>query len=252
MIILRIFTLASILACLAACAAHVDGLKVDESFSYPAIIGNRMAIAGVVSVDGDLGPVLRNRYAGMLLREIRDERKKYPLISSGEVEVKVGAEYTVALDDYRYINAMSAENLQLFRGAGLPARYFVFSRIEGTSIEQSRNDEEITRTDDLGKVIEDYIEVTLTTTRSVTAVFNIFDLVTGASVWSGEVTQRRSNTNDYRIDKDERFEDALISAVVNTLLFGDTGRDYPDPPGFDTVLKSVFYGFAENLPEDES
>ncbi|MEM7294010.1 MAG: hypothetical protein AAF420_11535 [Pseudomonadota bacterium] len=236
---------------LGGCAAHVEGLLVDEQFSHQSVVQGRLAIGGVVSVDGNLTGPLRNRYAGMFLREIRKERSTYPLISAGQVELKVGSEYPIALDDYRYINTLSAHNLGLFRNAVIGARYILFSRIEGTTVQESREDEEIIKQDDLGNIIEEYVQVTLTRTRRVTAVVNIFDLETGASVWSGELSQRRSNNNEYRIDKDERFEGALISAVINTLLFGDTGREYPDPPEFDEVLKAVFHGFAENFPEAE-
>ena len=56
----------------------------------------------------------------------------------------------------------------------------------------------VVKQDDLGNIVEEYVEVTLTNTRRVTAVVNIFDLETGASVWSGEVSQRRSNNNEYQ------------------------------------------------------
>jgi len=243
---------------LTACAAQVEGLRKDDSFTYLAAKEGGLAIGGVTSTLEPLPATERSRYAGVLLRATREERETFRVHPAGEVVAALGERRVDAmLDFYRRHGVLAAEDLARLTPQRLGARYLVLARIERDDVRQEKNESsmDVVEYDDKGNARPTKrVEVTVIhdTIRTVSASFQIYDLASDRSVWSGVITQHatRSNQTSQQFGKDERWSQELLVELVRQLLLDGKGEDpYPKPAAFIDVLGQVFTGFAENLPE---
>jgi len=76
--------------------------------------------------------------------------------------------------------------------------------------------------------------------------FNIYDLRTGAIVWSGTIERDGSRRNEYIDKKESKF---FLIALIDCIL--ESRPEYPEPSSLDVLLRLIFTSFAKNLPKEE-
>jgi len=247
-----------LMALLGGCAAHVSGLQQDASFTYAAVLQGRMAVVGVTELEAPLSAEDTSYYADHLLRDLRDERKHFPLVPAGRVREALGEDdYLPMLDRYRSHGVLAIADLRLLRARLSGVRYAAVARIEGNQVsrDHQESESEVTRYDKerkkeipTGKV---EAEVSFNVQRRISASLTVYDLTSGRAVWNGAVTQSRSRSNRQSqiYDRRDRDEQRLAAALVRRLL-GERGlHNYPSPPATIDVLDAVFHGFGQNMPK---
>lgn len=232
---------------LCACAPRMAGLQHDESFDYNAAVAGGIAVAGVTSTFAEFPPDQQNQLAEIFRRTIIDEREKYRLLSPGVLGQKLGKEYPDVLEQFRASGALGLTELSVLQKSNIPARYLLMTRIEKHSNSQDR--EESAVYNDKGKETNK-AQVSLQSIAEVAAFASIYDLKRGVSVWSGSLTQRKTNENTFETYRGGSLEKMLKDTAVGVLLGNEAaGREYPEEPRFKDVVAKVFRGFAANLPK---
>ena len=72
---------------------------------------------------------------------------------------------------------------------------------------------------------------------------SIYDLRTRILAWSGTIEERVSRSSNYS-GEERNFWEGVVEALL------ELDPDYPAPASLGEVLKSVFDGFAENMPSE--
>lgn len=227
-----------------SCAAHVSGLQHDQSFNYKSVQTGGIAVGGVASIGVDASPSELKYYAELYRREIVEERREFQVAAAGDVAYALGDSYPAMMASFSADGVLNAQQLEQLRQAPLTAEYVIFSRIEDHNIEENRSESPVFDKD--GKEVKNRINVSLNTVASITAFSRIYDRLTGKSVWSGSVTQNKTNENSFESYNGSSFKKALSDAILGDI--GNT-REQPPAPKFTEVLSEVFRGFAENLPK---
>jgi len=236
-----------------SCVTPIEGLEHDPTFTHRAVCSERMIVGGVTSAVSAMSPADRSRYADLLRRQFLALRKAYPISTAGTLSQALGAErYNRLLDDYRVHGQLSADQMRELKAAGVGERYAAFVRVER---DESRSDRDEENGSVYGKAKQDKDRKTivLKTTRECTATLTIYDLVAVKPVWRGAVEQSVSHSDTHTSEEgDEDWEDAVLTAVIGGLFGLSSEKDaeaYPQPASLDEVLRDVFRGFAENMPE---
>jgi hypothetical protein len=135
------------------------------------------------------------------------------------------------------------------------ARFLILCRVESNHVSQDRQQTETKVADSAedekkGEYEHVRIEVTLTTSREISASLLIYDMELQRQVWTGFLEQTKSNSNSRSntIDNDRNWAEQIIGSVLDSMISPDD-MSYPEAPSVDRVLEGIFEGFAENMPE---
>ncbi len=232
---------------LTGCATKVAGLKQSDTFTFPAVVGGKMAIGGVTSATANLDEGKRSSYATLLRNSILEERKEFNVEPVGTVINGTGANYARLMEEYRTTGSLSDQSLGLLREKLPRTRYVAFARLENDDVLNDRS--ETQQTDKKGRPIEGSGKVIAKSERNVTAAIVVYDLKENNAAWTGSVTKSLTNTQQYN-----RLQELGVVQLVKAIKGdGDASMDqkYPFPAAPEThkVLAKVFEGFGENLPK---
>jgi len=243
MMVLMMILVPSLCIILPACQTKVIGLVKDPSFTYEAITAGKMAIGGVTSALGSMSDAERNHYSDVMRMMLLMEQETLIIFPAGIVAHFLGhADYRNMLDEYRNYGRLSDMMKQKLITNFKEAQYIVFARIERDYISKNRID---VMEDEYGKELENKKTI-MEVTRSTDVSFNIYDLRTGAIVWSGTLEGYSSRKNEYIDKKKSKF---FLIALIDCIL--ESRPEYPEPSSLDVLLRLIFTSFAKNLPKEE-
>lgn len=242
---------------LVGCKTQIAHLQKDPSFTYVAMTQHQLVVGGVVSMVDPEQPLLeRVRLGEMLARAFKEERRELRFISTGLLQKKLGSENLAKLqDDYQSTGTIEAMDVEQIRQLIPDARFLILCRIESNHVSQDRRETETKVADSAedekkGEYEHLRVEVTLTTSRGISASLLIYDMEQQRLVWSGFLNQSKSNSNSESniIDDDQHWAEQIIGSFIDSMIDQDD-LTYPEAPSVDRVLEEVFEGFAENMPE---
>ena len=242
---------------LAGCKTQIAHLQQDPSFTYEAMTQHQLVVGGVVSmVDPEQSVLERVRLGEMLSRAFKAERGELQLISSGYLLKKLGSQDLAILQDsYQFTGTVEPSDVEHIRQLIPDARFLILCRIESNHISQDHQKTETPVADSAedekkGEYEHLRVEVTLTTSREVSASLLIYDLELQRQVWSGFLKQTKSNKNSSSntIDNDQNWVEQIVGSMFEAMINQDD-MSYPEAPSVDRVLEGIFEGFAENMPE---
>lgn len=235
-----------LIASLVGCAAHVSGLQHDKSFNYNAVKAGGIAVGGVTSIIDQVSEQELNYFGELYRRQIVEERGEFRVVPVGKIANGLGDDYQPLMEGFRAHGVVDEKSVSQLRQLNLPAQYVIFSRIEDHYVEENNSESPVFDKD--GKEVKNKTNVTLSTVANVTAFTRIYDRQTGKSVWSGSVTQSKTNENSFESYSGSSFKKALADAIIGDIA---ESREQPPEPEFNDVLSQVFRGFAENLPKKD-
>ena len=244
-VVLKSATIVSFLL-FSACATKVIGLQADPSFTYNEVVEKRMAIGGVVHTLSTLNNQERLLYSEIIRSRFAEQRPGYFILSTGVIVDKLGKErYSLMVKEYRTLGMVSERWISTIAEFTDGFGYVVFARIleDAAKSDRTRAD----NYDDEKKLLLGYT-ITAERRRTMTVALEIFSLETKAAVWGGSVTKSASNSRDYKIDT--RDTASTVIDVLGGIMRPEEERyPYPSMPTRTQVLRSIFSGFGENLPE---
>ena len=223
------------LSALAGCARppSVLGLRQDPTFTYQSLDSGRIAVGGVTSIADDAAhsPSARVRSESLLINSLRATHPRLQVASAGAVAAEFGdTAHGELLDRYGRVGELDSASLHEL-SARLPnLRYVVLARIDADVIDSTE-----TVTVDASQKEQ----TELSSRRTMTVGFHVYDMSRRRSVWSGQFTRSKSSENSY--DKPRSLLGMLVTAVLL--------HNYPDAPAQHKVLRPIFDAFAERLPQ---
>ena len=225
---------------LAGCGPKIAGLKVDSSFTAKSLRQGKIAVGGVASALGDLDEGSSITFGNLLRTQIIEKRENLNVTPVGAVANRMGkAEYKNLVDEFGRTGAIGPEGLNRLKDTIQGVRYFVFARIEQDDVIKNRRRE--TQTDRKGKIISRSMRAEVT--RTVSATVAIYDVLSGKTVWSANISANKINQSEFDIATGLM---GLVQAVQGKTE--DEKFPYPDAPTIHSVLEKVFSGVGENLP----
>ena len=233
------------------CGTRVTGLQSDPSFTYQNLSRDGIAIGGVSYLFGRNFPAMQDQMASLLKESIIRERPDIIVQPVYLVPGALGqAEYRRMLADYWATGEVAETWLEQLSGAAGRTQYAVFARIERDDFATSESSGADTNT------------TTYTMSRTVRTSFQVYDLTRRISVWSGSLSKTKSRSTKVREEEEEShgilgdlIEDIVESVVQDALGLTPTPTapsSYPKAPELTELLRSIFEGFAEHLPEPGS
>ncbi len=236
------------------CATQVVGVVKAPDFKGPVLNAGGMAIGGVVDSQAPLGAGTRDIYARTLMSQVQSSCKKLRITPVEQVRAAVGqAQYENLLTYYRQTASIPPQPLKNLAKALEGTRFVVFGRVEQDIVQNSNQQDTnpITKYNKREKkdvTVGETITDTYYTTRHVTATFNVYDLETLTSAWSGTVDNTLSRNNAYsrNVYNRESALDTLAKGVVAGALDGP--RTYPPPAPLQEAMMDIFHGFAKKMP----
>jgi hypothetical protein len=79
---------------------------------------------------------------------------------------------------------------------------------------------------------------------------DIYDLVMGASVWSGSLSDYKSVESTYTKERDNALL-AIVKVATRTDDSMDQKYPYPEAPKNTDLASAIFRGFAKNFPKPD-
>jgi hypothetical protein len=251
--------------CLTGCTTKISGLMSHESFTYPALIQEKIAIVGITSTIKPIKKKEQNAIGKIIYSSFLEKRRDLSLVKAGDVVTAIGAELrSKSLEEYQLTGTIPASILEVLKQNLEGIRYVIFARIDKDDISKF---ESISYRAKDGKEISSYkdgaVEVhKRETTRRETVSLHVFDLVRGIPVWGGSVS--KSDSRHITFDVAPNNHSFKLSALAGEALVGvakimledqldDSSQQSNDYPvvGREAVLKKIFHGFAENLPNEK-
>jgi len=232
-----------------SCGSKVQGLQHDPSFTYHKMELERTAIGGVAypfpASQG--GYMSREEATNLLTLQITRYREDLNVHPVGEPIHLLGEQaYTDMMYAYERGGLITPDDLEMMRNILYPdLRYLVFARIEQDLIHRGRREKVEGKDEDQRDVLE------LTTTRSVTVAFNVYDILESRSVWRGHLSKNAKNKNRYVYDRNNPDEEQDLLEIIVGVIFEGSMRQptHPEAPNMTTALTNIFRRFAENLPK---
>ena len=240
---------------LTGCATKVVGLQKDKSLTYESMQSGPLVIGGVVDAANEK-PVISNINSMNQLRgQLAEETEGLSIARSGLVRATIGSRtYKKILQEYRDDSSLSEKSISLLAQKLKGKRYLIFSRIQRDEPFQDRSESKDvdSKGNDTGSK-----SINMVSGRAVDATFDIVDLHLKKTVWSGLIKKEKRNQQSYKYSptkKDNSGFGGLINLVKT--IKGTDGEaaplpdyKYPKSPSTQSILPSLFAGFAENLPE---
>ena len=229
-----------------ACATKVVGLQSDPSFTYKEVVEKRMAVGGVIHTFSVLNNHERLLYSDIIRSRFSEQRPGYFVYSIGVIVERLGKEsYSAMIEEYRTLGTVSDKWLSTIAEFTDGFGYVIFARIieDSTKSERTRSD----NYDDEKKRLLGYT-ITAERKRTMTVAVDIYSLKTKTEVWGGTVTKSASESKSYK--HDTRNAASTVIEVLGSIMKPEERRfPYPSMPTQAQVLRSIFSGFGENLPE---
>ncbi len=243
---LKISLTAVVLSIVYSCAATPYQDYHHRSFNQASIENGGVAVIGVVS---SFQKSPSTRYLGWANRfeSSIQENRRYPLISSKDVEHKLGINYSFILDSYQETNQLGPTEVKLIKAAGLVAQYGVFARVQRN--EKIEMPEQVYGVNDVdGYTFRDRSRVVLETARIVTVTAQVIDLRSGRVVWQSTQDAAPKKSTEFIAYKGNSFGRALTIATLNTLSNGFYKTRQPRAPSFESTFELVLDKLARQLP----
>jgi hypothetical protein len=266
------FAVAALLAGGCASTPTVEGLYASPDFDAGATSGKELGVLGVVSVSEPIYRDQRLQYGTIIASSIRHEKGSYRLENPGYVAERVGEQtLQTMLDKYRDTGHLGLAELQAIADAAPEIGYVIVARIDRDDVQKDKSHYEweqgskpnvevqtdasgnisvadVTTTSDKVQVSDGY-----TTTRSMSATFEVFDIPDGTTAWSGHVRKvdRRSNDELHTYDANNRFAQEMGEAIATGIVAGVSGTQtdyYPAPIEQSDLFAQLAAEFAKNLP----
>jgi hypothetical protein len=217
------------------CGTKVIGLRTDPSFTYDSLYAGGIVVGGVTSLldEGETAATRRHR-ASLLRVSILEKRPDIDVQPAEAISQAVGQEsYAAVLDDYRLGGELDQARLAQLSEVLADLRYVIFARIEDDAIDSGITVQRDTARGEDTRIFR--------TSRTVTTGFQVYDLTAGNPVWSGYIKEGKKEENRY-------VEYSNLGQALVAALLGNE-PEYPMTPEFDEVLRKIFEGFAEHLPD---
>ena len=243
------FALVALIGFGVACGPTLHGLRHDPEFTYERLVGDGLAVGGVVSLvhESDDPRAFVAQYANMLSRELSDEFAN--ITPSGRVRLALGeVTQDAMLESFRIAGILDDSSLAALANAlAADARYCAFARMED-DVTGHTTEESVTEEDKVQYRVTKYV-----TRRTLSVEFTVYDLQRYTSVWSAMLQATDGNANTYKDpvgtakDEDESAIEVVAGAVAEAILTSD--REYPEAPGLGRVAEAIFSAFADALPD---
>ena len=231
----------AVVLAMVGCGPRITGLTVDPSFTAKSLSQGKIAVGGVASALGDLDEGSSITYGNSLRNQIIEKRENLKVTPVGAVASQMGkAEYKKLIDDFGRTGAIGPDGLNRLRDTIQSVRYFVFARLEQDDVIKNRRRETVR--DKKGKIISKSMLARVT--RTVSATVSIYDVLSGKTVWSANLSSNKINQSKYDISTGLL---SLVEAVQGKTE--DEKFPYPDAPTIHTMLATVFSGVGDNLPK---
>jgi len=250
--------LSAIALLLTGCASKVVGLQKDPSFTYNALKGSSLVIGGVVDGANEK-PAISNINSMNLLRgQIAEETEGLKISRSGLVRASVGSRtYKKMLQEYRDDSGLSPQSISTLSQKLKGKRYVIFSRLQKDEPYQNRGESQ--DTDKNGKKLSSK-SINMVSGRNVGASVDVVDLHLKRVVWSGMINKKKENSQNYKYEKPKKDTSGFGGLINLVKTIKGTDNDpaakepdykFPKTPTTQSVMASIFKGFAENLPEED-
>ncbi|MDA9983343.1 hypothetical protein N9H39_11615 [Gammaproteobacteria bacterium] len=217
-----------------ACQTYVSNLAIEPSFTYQAMTGGGMVVGGVSSDLENLGAKRANRYADEIKMAVEQERTELVVIDTDSLRKKMeSATYQAMMAEWTDGLVISKQTIAAVRKAVPNIKSASFARIEETSTRVSNTENPIYENiDDKKKLIG--VTHNLAAMREITVTYIVYELASGAKVWSGivPVTETESTTQWHMYGGPKTY----------TL-------EYPKFPSVEEAFATASRGFAKNLPK---
>ena len=249
--------LAAIAMIATGCATKIVGLQKDKSFTYESIKQTPLVIGGVVDGANEKSAVSNINSMNELRGQIDEETKNIKVSRSGLVRATIGSRtYKQMLQEYRDDSSLSQNSIEMLSKKLKGKRYVIFSRIQKDEPYQNRSESQ--DTDSKGNQLSSK-SINMTSGRTVGASLDVIDLHLKKVVWSGLISKEKQNSQRYKWNEPKQDTTGfgglinLVKTIKGTEGKVATQPDYkfPSHPSTQSVLVSIFRGFAENLPEED-
>lgn len=225
------------------CGPKVKDLSVDKDFEEAALTGSTLLVGGLTS--SFAGPAADSMLGSgaLWLRDGLVEHLSGVNVPPLEtVPEALGEEnQQQMLEEFRKSLTVSAKQLELLGPSATGGKpYLVLARLE--SDRQWTNQKE--NKDSSGTVLSR----SYNSNRQLLATFSIWDIMTRARVWSGQVAGKSTATNTI---KEDELGLGAVGEVIDILTGSESDapkEGFPSTPGLNEVTSILFENFAKALP----
>jgi len=228
---------------LAACGSTVSRKWSDPEFDSADLSEGRLLVGAVVAVPElhRQGHTAERAYTERLDRVVREHRDDLPLEPASTFVDHLSLEQIDAvLERYRLRGSLDPNALTPLQNLADSSRYLLLCRLEANEIDQTAS---------TGTAMDDDESIAYTSSysikRTVTASFDIFDVVDGRLVWTAQLFKQDQRRRDR--ESGRRYMDTPEEVKPSFSYTGDGG--YPEAPEFLDLLGSLFDDLAKELPK---
>lgn len=247
------------------CASHqsqITAYQKDKSFVHAQLVAGALGICGIISIDQQFDKGECETFAELLHEVLRKTRENLAVAPVQQVVGSIGNPiYDEIMSEYKMYPASVLKSLQKIAFAENDFRYLLLVSIDLNEIRKDQYKEirpkEVSNTPlidmDLNMDEEEEIEEeTLSvfkTTRTIKISFHIYDLRNAFLVWRCTFEDSGSNSRSIVLDD----TGGVVKEITRPLSLGVMQGFYgsalqPEAPKFETLLKRVFFSFADQLP----
>lgn len=242
-----------LLTAFSSCTPTMSGLQKSDAFTHNLIQSEGMSIGGVVDIEKPMSDSDRNKLSGILRNSIMDERENIRVSPLGNFINALGEDEAKRIwQIYQKNGTLSEAELQMISDKSPQNRFLVLAKLENNRTSTSSNYQSPrTEEDSKGNKTKIPGKTVVTTSRDVTYSINIYDLKLRNSAFSGSLSDKKSNSNEYQ-DKKQNLIDGIVS-VVQAVNGTTPEEEHPAPsaPSFDEMSRTMFSGFAKNFPKKD-
>ncbi len=272
-IFLLIFLFA-VVAGFSSCKTRIIGLEHDPAFNYKTMSQNRFAIAGVTDPrDSYWFRENRVMYGELMRESFLKKRKKMRLLDVSAVKNFLGTDnYLRLVKQYGSFGILNPEDISLL-AAKLPGtRYLVVARVNYHKLRQWRRvediKEELSEEDKKNEKVPEVIgqRIVKEIEREMSVTLRIYDLQLKKNVWGGTIVKKKSTEANYEENDSGNYvktKNVLVNIFANAMIESirdknksreqktdDQKYPWPKVPSREKLLRVIFTGFAENLPDE--
>jgi len=237
---IRLLTLAALVV-IAGCSppaqVQVADLLRDATLTEQKVETDGLAVGGVTWAPERQADEPSHDWSLALGWELQSHPSFSNLAQAKELRWSLGDQaYDALLSRFAAEGKLEKPDLTLLAQSTNAVRYCLFVRLE---LNETSTDQESFEQGGTEDEIEYYYA-----TRTVRALFVVYDMMTAGQAWHGRITDSITNSNSVPRRHEGAFFKSLLSGLLEDLLYGT----FPDPPPLDPVVSKVFADFAASFP----
>jgi predicted transcriptional regulator len=206
-----------------------DVIYKNDNFTYKQLMNGGAVIGGIASQEIDFTKNERIQHNSHLSTITIKELKDVRIINTLQLMGKIGKDnYYSIIKEYDIEQMLSIEDMRVINESIPEIEYIIFAYIESENISNDSYTE--STADSEGKY-----KTVFKTTYSLTAEFQIYDVLKEQLVWNNIMYNEAVKTQD-------RTEDSFLDVVV-----GDVMSDAFVTIDREDVLEEIYEKFAEDL-----